>query len=257
MWLSMAESNLQEKPIDPAVDGVKTASDDPADFLAPTFYMDFDNPIVAEFARSRTEGAGTDVEKAVRLFYAVRDEIRYDPYAFALDRRAFKASSTLSEMVGWCVEKGAVMAACCRAVGIPARLGYADVRNHLTTKTLADLMGTNLFTYHGYVELWLNGHWIKVTPVFDIALCEKFGVKTQEFDGTGDSLFQEYNKAGQRHMEYEHDHGPYTDIPVQEIIDDFDSRYEKWMAGQRAGIRPGGKKPSFADQAVAEGRPDD
>ena len=118
-------------------------------------------------------------------------------------------------------------------------------------------MGTNLFTYHGYVELWLDNRWIKVTPVFNIDLCEKFGVKTQEFDGTEDSLFQEYNHAGEKHMEYEHDHGPYTDIPVQEIVDDFDQRYVRWMAGQRAGIRPGSKKPSFADQAVAEGLPDD
>ncbi len=61
-------------------DGVPATSDDPKDFLAPTPYLDFDNEPVRAFALDTVKGATGDVEKAIKLFYAVRDDIRYNPY---------------------------------------------------------------------------------------------------------------------------------------------------------------------------------
>ena len=207
-------------------DGVPATDPDPQAYLEPTWYLDFDDPAVRAFAEKAVEGATTDVEKAVQLFYAVRDGIPYDPYKISGKADDYRASNTLAEGRGWCVQKGVVMAACARAVGIPARVGYADVKNHLCTPRLLELMGNDYFSYHGYVELWLEGRRVKATPVFNKTLCEKFDVKTQEFDGRTDALFQEFDTRGRRHMEYLLDRGPYTDLPFEEIYNDFWTRYE-------------------------------
>jgi transglutaminase-like putative cysteine protease len=231
-------------------EGRKTTEADPARFRHATYYMNFEHEAVRDFAADRVRGAKTDIDKAVRLFYAVRDEIRYSPYSLKLGREFYRASHTLETRIGWCVSKGIVMGAVSRAVGLSARLGYADVRNHLSTQRLLDLMGTDLFTYHGYVELWLDGRWIKTTPVFDKALCDRFHVLPQDFDGSKDALFQQHDARGRKHMEYVHDHGVYDDMPYQEIMDDFDRRYPKYMALQRAGQIAG----DFAAEAEKAGR---
>ena len=173
----------------------------------------------------------------------------YRDIAFKLDKSAYQASYTLETREGWCVPKGVLMAACARSLGIPARVGYADVQNHLSTPHLREVMGTTLFSYHGYVELWLNGKWIKVTPVFNIDLCTKFNVLPQEFDGTEDALFQPYDVSGREHMEYKLDRGVYEDLPYDEILADFYERYPKWMATVE-----GGAKGDFAAEAEAEGK---
>ncbi len=127
------------------------------------------------------------------------------------------------------------MAALARAVGIPARVGYADVRNHLASERLLEIMGTDVFAFHGWVELWLDGRWIKVTPVFNKELCEKFHVKPQEFDGVHEALFQEHDQRGNRHMEYLRERGPYTDLPLKEMLDDFDARYHSFIESASEG----------------------
>jgi transglutaminase-like putative cysteine protease len=216
-------------------EGKKTRDADPAHFRHATYYINFDHPAVRDFAADRTRGAKTEVEKAVRLFYAVRDEIRYDPYSLRYGPEFYRASYTLEKKVGWCVPKGILMTALCRSAGLSARPGYADVRNHLTSPRLMELMGTDIFSYHGYVEIWLNGRWVKATPVFDKALCERFRVVPQEFDGGKDSLFQQFDADGRRHMEYVKDHGPYDDLPLKEIMDDFAWRYPKYAERQKQG----------------------
>jgi transglutaminase-like putative cysteine protease len=194
-------------------------------YLRPTWFVDSDSPPVAEFARSTIGDADTHVEKAVKLYYAVRDSVRYDPYAIVLDPDAFRASAVLAAKVGFCVQKAILMAAVTRAVGIPARLGYADVRNHLTTKRLRALMGTDVFVYHGYTELYLDGRWVKATPVFDRSLCERFRVKPLEFDGKNDSIFHPFDAEGRRHMEYLRDHGHFDDFPFDEMVAAFRQAY--------------------------------
>ncbi|MFH1763956.1 MAG: transglutaminase-like domain-containing protein [Gemmatimonadota bacterium] len=82
------------------------------------------------------EGPATDREKAVSLYYAVQDEFRYDPYRIDLNPEAMKASALLARGYGFCIAKAVLLAAAARVQGIPARLGFADVRNHLTAKRL-------------------------------------------------------------------------------------------------------------------------
>lgn len=217
-------------------EGRKVAADsDPDQFRHPTYYINFDNEAVRDFSADRVRGAATDVDKAIKLFYAVRDEIRYDPYTLRFAPECFRASYTLEQKVGWCVQKGVLMTAVSRAAGLSARVGYADVRNHLTSPRLMDLMGTDIFSYHGYVEIFLDGRWVKATPVFDKYLCERFKVVPQEFDGAKDSLFQQFDAIGRRHMEYVKDHGAYDDLPLKEIVDDFTWRYPKYVERQKQG----------------------
>jgi transglutaminase-like putative cysteine protease len=180
---------------------------------------------IIEFTREHIGDAASDVERAVRLYYAVRDTIRYDPYQIELTTEGMKASRTLSNKHGWCVSKAVLLAACCRSVGIQSRLGFADVRNHLSTARMRERMRTDIFYWHGYTEILLEGKWVKATPAFNIELCEKFRLLPLEFDGLRDSLYHPYDAEGNRHMEYVRHRGTYTDLPLEEIIRTFREEY--------------------------------
>lgn len=200
------------------------------DFLKPTQFIDSDSEAVKSFALEATQGANSDIEKAIRLYYAVRDRIRYDPYKFYLDEENFTASNTLNEGSSYCIPKAILLTAAARAVGIPAQLGFSDVRNHLSTQKLLDLMETDVFIWHGYTVLYLNGKWVKATPAFNIEMCERFGVKPLEFDGVNDSFMHPFNQQDQKHMEYLTDHGMYADLPYNKLIDAIQKTYPKFCA---------------------------
>jgi len=194
-------------------------------YLRPTQFIDSDALAVTEFARSATDDTKMDIEKGVKLYYAVRDHIRYDPYAIGFDPSAYKASSVLAARVGFCVQKAILLAAVARAAGIPSRLGFADVRNHLTTERLRKLMGTDVFAFHGYTELYLDGIWVKATPAFNRSLCERFKVRPLEFDGKSDSIFHPFDTEGRKHMEYLRDHGHFADFPFERMVRAFEEQY--------------------------------
>ncbi len=197
------------------------------DFLAPGRYIDSDHPAVAAFARQHARGArgASDLERAVSLYYAVRDGIRYNPFLDFSQDTAFQGSVCLQTGEGFCIGKAALYAACARAAGIPARVGFADVKNHLTTPRLAERMGSDLFVYHGFTELWLEGKWVKATPAFNLELCRKFRVKPLEFDGRNDSIFHPFDADERRHMEYLRERGSFADVPVAEIQRAFRETY--------------------------------
>src|SRR6185295_17364858 len=134
---------------------------------------------------------------------------RYDPYRIDLSPHGMRASTVLEIGYGWCITKAALLAAACRAAGIPARMGFADVRNHLSTQRMRETMETDIFTWHGYADLWIENRWVKATPAFNLALCERFGLHPLEFDGREDSIYHAFDKSGQRHMEYLEDRGCY------------------------------------------------
>ncbi len=202
--------------------------------LVPTALIDSDHPAVVEFARSSARGP-TDVERAVALYYAVRDGFRYDPYRFDLTPAGMRASTVIANGYGWCVPKAALLAAACRAASIPARVGYADVRNHLSTARMRELMGTDVFYWHGFTEIRLDGAWVKATPAFNAALCDRFGLLPLEFDGRKDSLYHPFDRLGQRHMEYVAQRGSFDDVPLTRILADFAVHYPAWARHFSAG----------------------
>lgn len=196
--------------------------------LAATPAIDSDHPAVQAFAREHARGANQR-ERAVALTYAVRDGFRYDPYRIDLSLAGMRASRVLENGYGWCVPKATLLAAVARAAGIPARLGFADVRNHLSTERMRATMKTDLFIWHGYTELWLDGAWRKATPAFNIELCEKFGLLPLQFDGVHDSLYHAFDRSGRRHMEYVNQRGHFDDLPLAQITADFRTVYTDWL----------------------------
>lgn len=233
------------------------AAEDIGIYLQPTRFIDSDHAAVIAFAKDASGDAGSDLERAIRIFYAVRDQIRYDPYCIDLTKDKFKASTVLQKKVGYCVEKALLLTAAARALGVPGRLRFADVRNHLTTERLKEIMQTDLFIYHGYTEIFLNDRWVKATPTFNLSLCERFGVKPLDFDGEHDAIFHEFDRRGNRHMEYVHDHGPFADLPYDLIMASFRKHYPIYFT-------PDASSPAgdFEAEAVRErktqqpGRPD-
>ena len=205
-----------------------------SDYLQPGAFVDSDHPAVRAFAHKHAKG-DTPRERAVSLYYAVRDGVRYNPFLNFQDPETYRASSVLARGVGFCVGKSALYAACARAIGIPARVGFADVRNHLTTPRLRERMGSDTFIYHGYAELLLEGKWVKATPVFNQELCKRFRVRPLEFDGRADSIFHPFDEDDRRHMEYVNDRGTYADVPAERIIRDFRAYYPSaYAAGEAA-----------------------
>lgn len=208
-------------------------------YLAPTPFLDSDHPGVREFAQRVTAGAAGAVECAVKLFYAVRDGIRYDPFAVRLVREDYVASRVLAAGNAYCLPKAIVLAAAARACGIAAAIGLSDVVNHLTTHKLkARMGGRTLFIHHGYAVLHLDGRWVKAAPAFNIELCERFHVRPTEFDGRSDAIFQEYDALDRRHMEYVKDSGTWSDFPFDMVAADFRAAYPpSFYGGEEAGER--------------------
>ncbi|MBI1942300.1 MAG: transglutaminase family protein [Betaproteobacteria bacterium] len=194
------------------------------EFLAPGRYVDSAHPAVVDFCQKNSQGKDAR-ERAVSLYYAVRDRIRYNPFLDFSTDAPFRASQCLVAGEGFCVGKAALLAASARVAGIAARVGFADVKNHLTTATLRARMGTDLFIYHGFTELLLEGKWIKATPAFNLALCQRFRVKPLEFDGREDSIFHPFDEEDRRHMEYLRLRGSYADVPAEEIMQAFRTTY--------------------------------
>ena len=219
-------------------------------FLKPTQHIASDDPGIVEYATYAVGAASDPFEKGIRLYYAVRDDVLYDPYALELTGWGLSASRCLHRKVGFCISKAALLAAVARAAGIPARVGYADVRNHLATKRLLMLMGGDTFCYHSYTEMYLAGRWVKSTPAFNRALCDRFRVRPLEFDGENDSLFHPFDADDRRHMEYLRDRGTFADVPTELILNTFRELYPNMFAGVK--VAQGG---DFHAEAERENRP--
>jgi hypothetical protein len=186
-------------------------------YLRPTPIIDCDHWTIKEKADELTKRQKEDKEKARSLFYFVRDEIKYNPYMPRYLKEHFRASNTLARKDGFCVQKAVLLVALSRAAGIPARIGLAVIRNHLMPEKMANMIYGNTLPEHGYAGLYLEGHWIKATPVFDLGMCQKNRIIPVEFDGEHDAKFHSHNQDGQLHIEYVMDRGPYEDVPLDAI----------------------------------------
>jgi transglutaminase-like putative cysteine protease len=200
--------------------------------VAGTPLMDADHERVRAFAEEQAGSLDSDRERAVALYYAVRDGIRYDPYELSATIEGMCASATLDKGRAWCVPKAILLAAACRSLAIPARVGFADVRNHLSTERMRRHMKTDVFFWHGYTAIWLNGAWLKATPAFNIELCDKFQLKPLEFDGEADSLYHSFDRVGNRHMEYLDYRGEFNEVPLDAILTTFAEHYDFSRVGE-------------------------
>ncbi len=187
--------------------------------------MNCDDESVREFAARNIVGAKTEREKAVKLYYAVRDGFHYNPHILDLRRAGLTASDLLKRNRGYCVEKAVLLAAAARAVNIPSRLSFYIVRNHIASGKLEKLLRKNYLVFHGAAEMFLDNKWLKTTPAFNKKLCDFLKVEPLEFDGTSDSIFQEFDKSGNVFMEYLHEYGAFDDLPYQLYLDELRKHY--------------------------------
>jgi transglutaminase-like putative cysteine protease len=195
------------------------------DDLAPTRFIDSHSEVVRGFVDRVAGDARDDHEVVARLFAAVRDGIRYDPYNVSGDPEEYRASNVLQSERGYCVQKSVALTAAARAAGIPSRLGFADVRNHLQSERLRAAMGTDLFIWHGYSTFYVGERWTKASSAFNAELCARFGVEPLEFDGRNDALLHPFSGDGSKYMEYVHDRGTYADLPLEQMLKDLHDTY--------------------------------
>ncbi len=196
-------------------------------YLQPSVFYDFDKKKVKNKALEITEGLKTDEEKAIALFYFVRDGLKYNMRLFIPKvKQNFIASKILRKREGFCVSKSILLSSLARAVGIPARIHLVDLINHKVSQKVVDLMGTNIMYYHGFSEFYLNDKWIKLTPSFDKETAIRGGfIPMCEFDGEHDAVFPKYDNEGNLFGEYVGDHGVHADLPLEEIDKLFDEKY--------------------------------
>lgn len=197
---------------------VKAAVPAPGDCLGPTEFLDYDHPDIQKYLAEHVPNGLSEIEKAIRLYYLVRDGWRYNPYTVTASRETARASHILGVKQAYCIPKAALLAALARGVGIPSRLGFGDVHNHLSSQRLLDYLRSDIFAWHGFTELYLEGQWVRATPAFDSRLCRRFKVEPMEFDGRTDSLFQEFDSTGRKFMEYIRYRGVYADWPHEEMF---------------------------------------
>jgi transglutaminase-like putative cysteine protease len=200
----------------------------PAATLHPTEFLDSGSPEVAAFV-DRT--SGTPRERAVSLYYAVRDGVRYEVYGADLSRSGLRASEVLRRGAGMCLHKSVVYAAGLRAIGVPSRLVLTDVRNHLASERLRTLLGGDVFHQHCLTSVFLDGTWLRATPVFNRTLCRLYGISPLDFDGRTDSVSHPYDRTGRRHMEFLREHGEFDDLPYESVVDDLRSFHPSLFAG--------------------------
>ena len=202
----------------------------PEDCLGTTEFLDFEAANVRSYLAGHIDPALPEVERAKQLYYLVRDGWRYNPYTVTMSREAARASRILLTKQAYCIPKASLLAALARGVGIPSRLGFGDVRNHLSSQRLVDYLRSDVFAWHGFTELYLEGQWVRATPAFDARLCRHFGVAPMEFDGRSDSLFQEFDGGGRKFMEYIRYRGVYADLPHEEMMSSLRELYPHLFA---------------------------
>jgi transglutaminase-like putative cysteine protease len=222
-------------------------------YLRPTAMIDSDHAAVAKLARDMAGNTEDPIDCAIKLYLAVRDGIRYDPYSPFWLPEHYRASFVLERRRSFCIPKAALLCALGRVCGIPSRLGFGTVRNHLATKQLIDYLGSNVFVFHGFVEFYLEGKWVKATPAFNKELCARHQVPPLEFNGREDSLFQPYNLHNQKYMDYVEYHGSYDDIPVDAILTAWkqaygEERVQSWIANIHTA--EGAQKRDFTSEDI-------
>ncbi|MBB5802218.1 transglutaminase-like putative cysteine protease [Saccharothrix ecbatanensis] len=211
---------------------------EPAEARRATEFLDYGSEEVRDFTEAAVAGVGSDpVDRAVALYYAVRDGIHYEIYGADMSRSGLRASSTVRSGSGLCLHKSVLYAAAVRSLDIPCRLVLANVRNHLSSERIRTLFGGDVVHHHCLVSVRLNGKWVRATPVFNRALCRLYRIAELDFDGTTDAVFHPYDLDGRRSMEFLVEHGVFDDLPYDRVIEDVRAAHPGLFAASDGGGR--------------------
>lgn len=202
----------------------------PEKYLKPGIFIDSNHLLVEDLAFGLVNASDSYRLKAIKLFYAVRDNWRYDPYTASLDPLEHCASYISQRESAHCALKAVLMCALARAVGIPSAIGLADVTNHFSSEKLRMKMGgSDIFINHGFALLFLEGQWVKVAPVFNRELCLKRNTRPTEFDGFSDAIEQQFDHSNNAQMKYVAHHGYWNDLPFGKLSRDLVTRYPNFF----------------------------
>ena len=205
-------------------------------FMRPTFTIESEQETIVNCARNVTSDCRTESEKIKRLFYFVRDSIRYNIFMISVFEEDFKASRVLEWGKGYCVQKAVLLCALARAVGVPSRLVLARIRNHRVPPALRARLGRNEFPGHGYNQFYIDDRWVSAAATFDAALCARIGVPVVEFDGYKDATLPAKGLDGEPYIEYLEQYGYFADLPL-DFITERTSKIWGWE--KRSWLRPG------------------
>ncbi|MCK0114743.1 transglutaminase-like domain-containing protein [Gelidibacter sp. F63206] len=191
-------------------------------YLEENYNFDYSSQNIQNIIKKISEDSSKDtsLDFAIKAYYYIRDAWPYNPYRISLKPNDWRASKISTHTTGHCLDKAVLLISVLRAKNIPARLGLAKVKNHIAVDDIIEKFGNDVLVPHGYVELYLNGKWVKATPAFNKSLCEKMNVAPLDFDGTTDSLFQAYDSSGTSvFMEYLEDYGTFDHVPLTYMFD--------------------------------------
>lgn len=210
-------------------------------YLQPTEILESEHPDIVKFVTEAIDGAVDPIERACRLFLAVRDQIAYDPKVPFYKPEHYKAGYVLKLGRGYCVTKACLLCTAGRAAGIPSRLGLVDLHNRGANPDIIEVLGCDIFTYHGYVEFLLEGKWLKATPAFDSSVFQKHNIAPVTFDGRNDAVFPSHNLDGAPYAEYLTHHGTFADLPLEALLKSWnkiygEERVQMWITAFEAGM---------------------
>lgn len=194
------------------------------EYLKSSIYFDYNNSVIQKLIEPFGKLLTTQ-EKIEGIYLKVRDGWRYSPFVIGLTEEHYVASAIYHKKEAHCIDKAILLIAGLRALDIPARLHLAKVSNHIAAERLEEQLGTNELAPHGLVDVYYNGHWKKCSPAFNKELCTMYNVDVLDFNGTEDSILQEYNKANQKFMTYIEDYGSFEDVPIERIRAIFKNHY--------------------------------
>jgi hypothetical protein len=216
--------------------------------LAATEFLDHDAPALRDYLACTLPDRGrAPRELAVDLYYAIRDGIDYEIYGAEFSRPALRASAIAQASSGLCIHKSTLFAACARALGIPSRLAFVDVRNHVASARLKRYRGGDLVRYHCYARIERDGRWVSATPVFSARLCGLYRMAPLEFDGVADATLQPSDRHGRSQMEFVRSHGTFDDLPYEQVVRGLRAAHPNLFAARAPRVRAG----SLAAEAAA------
>lgn len=194
-------------------------------YLNETYFFDYSSDEIRSHLELAIHTSESLRDKVIHWYNYVRDTWVYDPHHIYLHKSQYRASAIANRKSAHCIDKSILFIAGMRAIGIPTRLHLAKVKNHISAERLIEKFGTDELAPHGYTSSYINDKWTKASPIFDKNLCKYLNVDTLEYNGSEDSIFQEFSKSGKKFMEYVEDYGAYADVPIEYIFEIMQTEY--------------------------------
>jgi len=149
VWLADYDDTLVEKIL---IDKFcSKEEEDLSEFLKPGEYVNSDHPDIIKKAEELTEGRNTDAEKSKVIYEFVRDNYNDNVFESKI------ASDVLKLGGNSCTQRSILLAALCRAAGIPARLHlqYCILKNYKYDN--GEVKDSPFM--HGITGIYINGEW--------------------------------------------------------------------------------------------------